>query len=77
VTGLSYLRSARTLAVQRPDQSLTSQLRNFLLLPPLVSLLNFWLCTLLQWWGLFTFYETGWRTRQKVEVGIVEAAEIA
>jgi len=77
MTGLSYLRSARTLAVQRPDQSLTSQLRNFLLLPPLVSLLNFWLCTLLQWWGLFTFYETGWRTRQKVEVGIVEAAEIA
>lgn len=77
VTGLSYLRSARTLAVNRPDQTLASQLLNFLLLPPLVSLLNFWLCTLLQWWGLFTFYETGWRTRQKVEVGISGATEAA
>jgi hyaluronan synthase len=68
--GLSYLRSARTLAVNRPDQTLRDQLTHFLILSPLVVLLNLWLCTTLQWWGLFTFYETGWRTRQKVEVGI-------
>jgi hyaluronan synthase len=71
--GLSYLRSARTLAVNRPDQSWYSQLINFLIISPFVVLLNLWLCTILQWWGLFTFYETGWRTRQKVEVGIAPA----
>ena len=70
VIGLSYLRSARTLAVDRPDQTLRCQLLNFVFIPPLVTLLNLWLCTVLQWWGMFTFYETGWRTRQKVEVGI-------
>jgi len=75
VAGLSYLRSARTLAIRRPDQTFLAQSVQFLLLSPLVSLLNFWLCTMLQWWGLFTFYETGWRTRQKVEVGIAAAAD--
>jgi hyaluronan synthase len=75
VIGLSYLRSARTLAVNRPDQTLRSQLLNFVFIPPLVTLLNLWLCTVLQWWGMFTFYETGWRTRQGqgAEVGINHA----
>lgn len=73
ITGLSYIRSARTLAVGRSDQTLTSQLLSFVLLSPLVTILNLWLCTLLQWWGLVTFYETDWRTRQKVEVGLTPA----
>lgn len=71
---LSYLRSARTLAVNRPDQPLSTQFTQYLFLSPLVVLLNLWLCTMLQWWGLLTFYETGWRTRQKVEVGIAPSA---
>jgi hyaluronan synthase len=70
IAGISYLRSARTLAVNRPDQSLKSQLLNFTFIPPLVTLLNLWLCTVLQWWGLLTFYVTDWRTRQQVEVGL-------
>jgi hyaluronan synthase len=70
IAGLSYLRSARTLAVARPDQSLSSQILSFVLISPLVTLLNLWLCTVLQWWGLLTFFVTDWRTRQKVEVGI-------
>lgn len=70
IAGLSYVRCARTLAVKRPDQSFASQFFGFLLLAPLSTLLNIWLCTILQWWGMFTFRTTGWRTRQKVEVGI-------
>lgn len=70
VSMLSYLRSARTLAVSRPNQSLGQQVGNYLLLAPLVTILNLWLCAALQIWGGLTFYETGWRTRQKVEVGL-------
>jgi len=75
IAGLSYLRSARTLMVKRPDQSTANQVVEYLLLSPWVTLANLWLCTVLQWWGLFTFWKTGWMTRDKVEVGIqTEAA---
>lgn len=70
IAGLSYVRCARTLAVRQPGQSFSSQLLSFVLLSPLVTYLNIWLCTILQWWGMFTFRTTGWRTRQQVEVGI-------
>ena len=70
ITGLSYIRSARTLAVRRPDQSLKVQIVSYILLSPLATVLNLWVCTVLQWWGLFTFRTTGWKTRQKVEVGL-------
>jgi hyaluronan synthase len=73
IAGLSYIRSARTLAVRVSDQSLLSQVGWYLLLSPLVTLLNLWVCTVLQWWGLATFYVTGWQTRQKVEVGLQSA----
>lgn len=70
IAGLSYVRSARTLAVRRPDQTMLSQILSYILLSPLVTILNLWLCTALQWWGLFTFRTTGWKTRQKVEVSL-------
>lgn len=70
IAGLSYVRSARTLAVKRPDQSTKAQIISYVLLSPLATIINLWLCTALQWWGLFTFRTTGWRTRQKVEVGL-------
>lgn len=70
IAGLSYVRCARTLAVRRPDQSFVSQFFGFLVFAPLSTFLNIWLCTILQWWGMFTFRTTGWRTRQQVEVGI-------
>lgn len=68
VFGLSYIRMARTLKVRRPDQSTVNQLLTYLLCSPLVSLLNIWICAVLQVWGLLTFKETGWKTRQKIEV---------
>ncbi len=74
VTGLSYLRSARTLKVKRPDQSTVNQIIEYLLLSPLVTIINLWLCTLLQWWGLVTFWKTDWMTRGTgVEVGFASA----
>jgi hyaluronan synthase len=70
ISGLSYIRAARTLIVRRPDQSTWDHVLSYILLAPLVTLINLWLCTFLQLWGLVTFYVTGWRTRQKVEVGL-------
>ena len=68
IAGLSYLRSARTLLIKRPDQTTRSQVINYLVLSPLVTLLNLWICSALQWWGLLTFRRSGWNTRQIVEV---------
>ena len=68
VVGLSYLRTARTLLIKRPDQSAGSQLLNWLILSPAATVLNIWICSCLQWYGLFTHRRAGWNTRQKVEV---------
>lgn len=68
VAGLSYIRSARTLLVKRPDQSTLSQLGNWLILSPFVSAINLWICTCLQWHGLFTYRRSGWNTRTTIEV---------
>jgi hyaluronan synthase len=70
IAGLSYVRMARTLKVRRPDESTKAQVLTYLLGAPFVPLLNLWLCTILQFWGAVTFWETGWRTRKTVEVGV-------
>jgi hyaluronan synthase len=72
VAALSYIRSVRYLSLRRPDQSFRSQLLTFAL-APLSTVLNVYLCTMLQYAGLATFLKTGWGTRQNVEVGIAEA----
>lgn len=72
IAGLSYIRAARTLKVKRPDQSTASQVGTYLIASPFVTFLNLWVCAYMQWWGLVTFYVTGWRTRQTVEVSLEE-----
>jgi hyaluronan synthase len=69
LAGLSYLRSMRYLIIRRPDQTYRSQLLTFAI-APLSSLLNLYLCSVLQYAGLCTFLKTGWSTRQNVEVSI-------
>lgn len=76
MAGLSYIRSVRYLVVRRPDQSYWSQLLTFAL-APLSSLLNVYLCSILQYAGLLTFLKTGWSTRAHVEVSIGEAPDLA
>lgn len=66
---LAYARSVRYLVLKRPDQSPSQQLITFLL-APVSSLLHLYLCSVLQYVGLFTFRKTGWSTRQKVEVAM-------
>jgi len=68
---LSYLRTARTLQIKRPDVSTGTQILTYLWGSPANTLINLWLCTALQWYGLFTFGNTGWSTRgQGAEVGV-------
>lgn len=64
---LSYIRSVRYLIVRRPDQSLIHQWLIYLM-SPLSAILMFYLASVLQYIGLFTFLKTGWGTRQTVEV---------
>ena len=72
---LSYLRTARTLQIKRPDISTKSQIVTYLWASPANTLINLWLCTMLQWYGLFTFWNMGWNTRtQGVEVGIADGS---
>lgn len=66
---LSYARSVRYLVVKRPDQSPSQQLFTYLL-APVSSMLHMYLCSGLQYVGLFTFRKTGWSTRQNVEVSM-------
>lgn len=75
LAGLSYLRSVRYLIIRRPDQTYRSQLLTFAM-APLSSLLNLYLCSVLQYAGLATFLKTGWSTRQQVEVSIGEQPDI-
>lgn len=67
---LSYVRTARTLAVRRPDVSGVRQFFEFLLLSPISSLFNIYLGTLLQYWALLTLGSTSWGTRKRVEVAL-------
>lgn len=76
MAGLSYVRSVRYLVIRRPDQTYASQLLSFAL-APLASLLNVFLCSILQYVGLFTFLKTGWSTRATVEVGIAGTPDLA
>jgi hyaluronan synthase len=65
---LSYISSIRFLAFKRPDRTPGYRFRTWLL-APLSSLLHMYLCSVLQYAGLFTFMKTGWGTRDNVEVG--------
>lgn len=65
---------ARYLAIRRPDESFWSQFVTFAL-APVGSLLNIYLCWILQYVGLFTCLKTGWSTRGQVEVGLGAGAE--
>lgn len=66
---LGYARSARYLTVSRPNESKRQQFATFLL-TPLSVLLHLYLCSVLQFFGLFTVNNGAWSTRKKVEVGI-------
>lgn len=66
---LSYIRDIRYLSIKRPDQPYRQQLLTYLL-APLSTLLHMYLCTVLQYVGLVTFYKMNWNTRATVEVGI-------
>lgn len=67
---LSYLRSARTLVIRRPDVSGLRQFLEFLVLAPLSSLLMIYLGPLLQYWALVTLRSSAWGTRKQVEVSL-------
>lgn len=69
IFGLSYIRNVRYLSYKRPDMTLITQVSIYLL-SPLATLLHMYLCSVLQYVGLVTFYKTGWATRNKVEVGL-------
>jgi Glycosyltransferases, probably involved in cell wall biogenesis len=69
---LSYITSLKFLTMKRPDRTATQRFITWLL-APLSSLLHLYLCSVLQYVGLFTFLKTGWSTRQTVEVGIASA----
>jgi len=66
---IGYARSVRYLTVSRPDESARQQLVT-VLLTPLSVLLHLYLCSVLQYVGLFTVNNGGWSTRKTVEVGI-------
>jgi hyaluronan synthase len=66
---LSYISSIRFLALKRPDRTAGYRFCTWLM-APLSSLLHLYLCSVLQYVGLFTFMMTGWSTRQEVEVGM-------
>ncbi|MGW2938812.1 glycosyltransferase [Streptomyces sp. NPDC001156] len=68
---LSYLRSIRFMAFKRDDRSWGHRFGTWLM-SPLCSVLHLYLCSVLQYVGLFTFLKTGWSTRQTVEVGMAD-----
>lgn len=64
---LSYVRSIRYLALELPGLKLKDRIITFAL-APLSSLLHFFICSVLQYYGLLTVGSTGWGTRKQVEV---------
>ncbi|MBA2946958.1 glycosyltransferase [Streptomyces himalayensis] len=72
---LSYLRSMRYFTLRRPDQTRLQQLMIFTM-APFSTLLNLYVCTVLQYAGLATFLKTGWSTRQTVEVSLGAVPEV-
>lgn len=65
---LSYLRNLRTLSVRRPDVSRRRQLVEYVLLAPVSTLLNLYLCSGLCYFSLFTLRQVrDWGTRSMVE----------
>ncbi len=65
--GLSYLRSARYLLLDIPKRKNKNKFIAFAL-SPISTALHFFLCSVLQYVGLFTIFNTGWGTRNEVEV---------
>ena len=67
---LSYVRTARTLVVRRPDVSGLRQVLEFIVLAPISTLFTLYLGTVLQYWALFTLGSSSWGTRKRVEVAL-------
>lgn len=70
---LSYVRASRYLTVRYEGRRFSDQLLSFAL-APLSGLLSLYVCSALQYPGLATFANTGWGTREQVEVGLEGAA---
>lgn len=66
---LSYIRSVRFLALDVPGRSNSQKWISFIL-APLSAVLHFFICSVLQYYGLLTVSQSGWGTRKKVEVQI-------
>lgn len=66
---LSYIRTARTLTIKREDISFSRQFVEYLIVSPVSTLFNLYLCTVLQYVALFTVWKCGnWGTREGIEV---------
>lgn len=68
---LSYMRNFKSLTFEREDMSKLNQVLSYLIFSPLSTLLNVFLCTILQIYALATVWKVSdWGTRKTVEVGI-------
>ncbi|WP_099974838.1 glycosyltransferase [Lactobacillus terrae] len=66
---LSYVRSIRTLKTNPLNMTKTRQFLEFLILAPLSTIINFYLCSMLQVYSLLTLRQSkNWGTRQSVEL---------
>lgn len=70
---VGYLSSLSYLTVRRPDMSFKEQFFNWAL-SPLVVVLNFVIGWCLRYVGMFTCLQTGWGTREQVEVELEKQA---
>lgn len=69
VVGLTYLVSLRALLIRRADQSTVRRLVTFAA-APLITIWSMTVLRVLRLWALLTCMESGWGTRQKVEVTV-------
>lgn len=61
LVALGYVRTASTLAVRRPGQSVRSQIAGFVLLSPLAALVDMWFNVVLLLRGMVTPHQTEWQ----------------
>ncbi|MGL5435246.1 MAG: glycosyltransferase [Lachnospiraceae bacterium] len=73
---LGYMRNFRTVTVEREDMKKSEQLIYYILFSPLSTLLNLFLCAILQVYALATVWVVNWGTRKNVEVSINNGANI-
>ena len=73
IAGLSYLASLRALLVKRGDQGTLSRLAAFAA-SPVITLWSMTVLRALRLWALVTCLNSGWGTRDKVEVSVGAAS---